>query len=104
MSGHRPPRLGPALRLVVPGHAGDPPGSGTTCSAWPGAAGQAAAASVEAGRLTPLARLQVEQAREALETLSTRARGADLATAMLLVGEATAHTRFLLDLVDALTL
>jgi hypothetical protein len=64
---------------------------------------QAAAASADPGRLTPLARLQLEQAREALEALDARARGADLATAMLLLGEARKDIQFLLDLVGALT-
>jgi hypothetical protein len=101
---------GPALRLVV-GCTGQRPGAGTGLRrdrqgaprlVTPAAAGQAAV-TAGPGTLTPLAWLQVEQAREALETLNARARGADLATAMLLVGETSRHTQFLLALIDALT-
>jgi hypothetical protein len=109
---------GPALRLVT-GCAGQLPGAGTGPRRdQPGAAGLGAAtaaglgaataagqaaATAGPGTLTPLAWLQVEQAREALETLAARARDADLATAMLLVGETSRHTQFLLALIDALT-
>lgn len=101
---------GPALRLVT-GCAGQLPGAGTGLRRdQPGAAGLVtptaagqAAATAGPGTLTPLAWLQVEQAREALETLAARARDADLATAMLLVGETSRHTQFLLALIDALT-
>jgi hypothetical protein len=44
--------------------------------------------------LTPLARLQVEQARRALETLDDQVRGAGLAEAMLLAGELKEHAQF----------
>lgn len=98
----------PALSLVA--GCGIEPVSrprGGAGSARPAGKGPAAqgypAVPASPGGLSPLARLQVEQAREALETLDDRVRGADLATAMLLLGEARKHTQFLLDLVDALT-
>jgi hypothetical protein len=68
------------------------------------AAGQPRAAVASGTGLTPLARLEVEQARRYIETLPDRTRGADLADAMFILGELSRHAQLLLDVADALTL
>jgi len=54
--------------------------------------------------LTPLARLEVEQARRYIETLQDRTRSADLPDAMFVLGELSRHAQLLLDVTDALTM
>lgn len=58
---------------------------------------------LSAGRpkLRPLARLDIERARQFLTELDGRATGADLACAMYLVGQAQGHLESLLDVIDA---
>ncbi len=52
-------------------------------------------------RLRPLARLDVERARQFLTELDGRAAGTDLPRAMYLVGQAQGHLESLLDIIDA---
>ena len=52
-------------------------------------------------RLRPLARLDVERARQFLIELDARAAGTDLPRAMYLVGQAQGHLESLLDIIDA---
>jgi hypothetical protein len=52
-------------------------------------------------RLRPLARLDVERARQFLAELDGRAAGTDLPRAMYLVGQAQGHLESLLDVIDA---
>jgi hypothetical protein len=52
-------------------------------------------------RLRPLARLDVERARQFLTELDERAAGTDLPRAMYLVGQAQGHLESLLDVIDA---
>ena len=51
--------------------------------------------------LRPLARLDVEQARQFLMELPGRTAGADLPAAMFLLGRLTEHAQALLDVLDA---
>lgn len=53
-------------------------------------------------RLRPATRLNVEQARAALELLDQTA-GADLSSAMYLLGLLTGHAQSLLDVIDTVT-
>ena len=51
--------------------------------------------------LRPLARLDVEQAREFLMGLDARTAGADLPTTAFLLGRLAEHAQALLDVLDA---
>jgi hypothetical protein len=51
--------------------------------------------------LRPLARLDVEQARQFLMELDGLTRGADLSVAMFLLGRLAEHAQALLDVLDA---
>ena len=53
--------------------------------------------------LRPLARLDVEQARQFLMELPARTAGADLPAAMFLLGRLAEHGQALLDVLDAVT-
>ena len=53
--------------------------------------------------LPPLARLDVEQAREFVMKLDERTAGADLPAAMFLLGRLAEHAQALLDVIDATT-
>jgi hypothetical protein len=53
--------------------------------------------------LQPLARIDVEQAREFLMKLNRRITKADLPMAMFLLGRCAEHAQALLDVVDAVT-
>jgi hypothetical protein len=52
--------------------------------------------------LRPLARLDVEQARQFLTDLDRRTRAADLPEAMFLLGRLAEHAQSLLDVIDAM--
>jgi hypothetical protein len=63
--------------------------------------GDPPASSPGGPRLRPLARLDVERARQFLAELDGRAAGTDLPRAMYLVGQAQGHLESLLDVIDA---
>ncbi|HEY5357145.1 MAG TPA: hypothetical protein VIJ82_05555 [Streptosporangiaceae bacterium] len=52
-------------------------------------------------QLQPLARLDVEQARQFLDGLDVRTAGADIPEAMFLLGRLAEHAQALLDVIDA---
>lgn len=68
----------------------------------PGLDGQAAAAAPRGKpQLAPLARLDVEQARQFLMELPGQTAAADLTKAMFLLGGLRYHAQSLLDVLDA---